>query len=104
MRSERYNHERSNQVVNRRTVSEGKVCNSRDALGNLSGTLATNKSKDELNTTVLERLSLCAIAKKRLGGFRINELLESSLGSPLFKKCANHRRARAMRANSVESR
>src|SRR6266850_1985460 len=94
MRAERHNHEGANQVVNRSTVSDRNVCDSGDALGNLSRTLAANEGKDELNTTVLERLSLCAITKERLDGLRINELLECSSGSSLFEERANHRGVR----------
>src|SRR5260221_3083732 len=62
MRAERYNHERADHIVNCRTVSDGKVCNSGHALGNLSRPLAANECKDEVNATVFECLSLDAIS------------------------------------------
>src|SRR5260221_12338348 len=94
MRAERYNHERADHIVNRRTVSDGNVCNSGHAFGNLSRSLAANECKHEFNATVFEWLSLDAIAEKRFDFLWGNELLEFSPHPPLFEKCANHRRVR----------
>lgn len=48
--------------MNRRAVSDGNICDSGNALGNLSRILAANEGKDELNATMLELLGLRAIS------------------------------------------